>query len=54
MAARMWMIMACALIKFTMINIIAAISRPPPLISQLFPLRLFEGRISTTDATEMI
>ena len=33
----------CALLKFISINIIAAISWPPPLISQLFSPRLFKA-----------
>ena len=50
MAAMVWMIInfnngLCALIKFIIINIIAAISWPPPLISQLFHPGFFEGHI---------
>ena len=33
----------CALLKFISINIIAAISWPPPLISQLFSPKFFEA-----------
>ena len=45
MAAMMLMLKKwlCALLKFISINIIAAISWPPPLISQFFSPRLFKA-----------